>query len=57
MLTVLMLAARRFNKWIVISFALGLALGAVVMLFTLNKYVAQRCNPLSVPGLYLCKAN
>lgn len=55
MLTILMLAARRFNKRLVAAFAVGLAVGGLVMLFTLNSYISKRCNPLGLPGLYLCK--
>jgi hypothetical protein len=55
MLTVLALLARKFNKRLVLAFGLGVVAGAVVLALLLANHLRHVCNPLSVPGLVLCK--
>lgn len=55
MLTILALLARKFNKRLVLAFALGVLAGAVVLALLLANHLRHVCIPLAVPGLLLCK--
>jgi len=55
MLTVLALLARKFNKRFVLAFGLGVVVGAFVLSLLLANHLRHVCNPLGMPGLFLCK--
>ena len=55
MLTLMAFLARKFNKRLVVAFAGGVLVGAVVLSLLLAVHLRQACSAVGVAGLVVCK--